>query len=358
MMATRRKLAISTVLLLGLLLTFSYAAAQGPIIRAVYFYSPTCGHCHKVSTEDLPPLIERYGEQLEILYVDVNTFTGQQLYQSAVERFQIPEPRLGVPTIVVADTVLVGSQEIPEMFPVLIEQGLVGGGISWPEIPGMDGALSEFDFFSLETAAAIQGFPVLERVGRDPLGNGLAILILAGMIVVFVRGLAQLGPPRGMRRKERRKLEARFDANWKDAGTVLLSLIGIGIAGYLTFAEATGSNAVCGPVGECNLVQQSEYAQLFGIIPVGALGIVGFGAVLVSWVIARLQSGNQAAYAVVIMLGLAGAGTLFSIYLTFLEPFVIGATCAWCLGSALAMTGLFWLAVSPGRLALTRLRAQ
>jgi uncharacterized membrane protein len=45
-------------------------------------------------------------------------------------------------------------------------------------------------------------------------------------------------------------------------------------------------------------------------------------------------------------------GTLFSIYLTFLEPFVIGATCAWCLASAVIMTALLWLAATPGRLAV------
>jgi hypothetical protein len=34
------------------------------------------------------------------------------------------------------------------------------------------------------------------------------------------------------------------------------------------------------------------------------------------------------------LLGMTTFGTLFSIYLTFLEPLVIGATCAWCLSSA------------------------
>jgi uncharacterized membrane protein len=48
-------------------------------------------------------------------------------------------------------------------------------------------------------------------------------------------------------------------------------------------------------------------------------------------------------------------GVIFSIYLTFLEPFVIGATCAWCLSSAVIITVLLWLAVRPGRLALARL---
>jgi len=45
-------------------------------------------------------------------------------------------------------------------------------------------------------------------------------------------------------------------------------------------------------------------------------------------------------------------GVLFSIYLTFLEPFVIGATCMWCLSSAVIMTGLLWLAVNPGKAAI------
>jgi uncharacterized membrane protein len=30
-------------------------------------------------------------------------------------------------------------------------------------------------------------------------------------------------------------------------------------------------------------------------------------------------------------------GVIFSIYLTFLEPFVIGATCMWCIMSAVFM---------------------
>jgi len=47
-------------------------------------------------------------------------------------------------------------------------------------------------------------------------------------------------------------------------------------------------------------------------------------------------------------------GTLFSVYLTFLEPFVIRATCAWCLTSAILMTALLLFTVTPGRLALIK----
>jgi uncharacterized membrane protein len=46
-------------------------------------------------------------------------------------------------------------------------------------------------------------------------------------------------------------------------------------------------------------------------------------------------------------------GTLFSVYLTFLEPFVIGATCAWCLTSAVLMAALLALAAAPGKRAIS-----
>jgi uncharacterized membrane protein len=52
---------------------------------------------------------------------------------------------------------------------------------------------------------------------------------------------------------------------------------------------------------------------------------------------------------------MALVGTLFSIYLTFLEPFVIGATCAWCLASSIIMAAILWLAAPQGRQAFARL---
>ncbi|MCJ7781785.1 MAG: vitamin K epoxide reductase, partial [Acidimicrobiia bacterium] len=60
--------------------------------------------------------------------------------------------------------------------------------------------------------------------------------------------------------------------------------------------------------------------------------------------------------AAVLVAATALGGTLFSIYLTFLEPFVIGATCLWCLTSALCIVGLLWLTAGPGWAAFQRLR--
>ena len=94
-------------------------------------------------------------------------------------------------------------------------------------------------------------------------------------------------------------------------------------------------------VGDCNAVQQSPYAQIFGV-PIGVIGLVGYLAVLLLWLLDQRFSG--AIYRR-LLFWMALAGTAFSLYLTFLELYIIGAVCAWCLLSAVMMLALLWLVV-------------
>jgi uncharacterized membrane protein len=142
---------------------------------------------------------------------------------------------------------------------------------------------------------------------------------------------------------------------WRDWAIPVLSLIGFSVAAYMAYVETTQVSAVCGPVGDCNTVQQSAYARLFGVLPIGVLGVLGYIAILAAWLVRCFGRDRLADLAALALLGMTAFGTLFSIYLTFLEPFVIGATCAWCLSSAIIMTLLFWLALSPGRQAIINL---
>jgi uncharacterized membrane protein len=112
---------------------------------------------------------------------------------------------------------------------------------------------------------------------------------------------------------------------------------------------------VCGPVGDCNAVQGSEYSQLFGV-HIGVLGLMGYGLIAALWVVSRMARGRLADGALVLIALGAVAGVAFSAYLTFLEPFVIGATCMWCISSALVMMALLWVSVGPGYAAWQRLR--
>ena len=178
------------------------------------------------------------------------------------------------------------------------------------------------------------------NLARDPAGNALAIVALLGMTLVVgyvaITGRRAAGQPAG----------------WQSWAIPFLALLGLGVAGYLAYVETQQVAAVCGPVGDCNTVQQSEYARLFGLIPIGVLGLVGYAAILTVWVVARCGQGQLAALAWLALLAMTLFSTLFSIYLTFLEPFVIGATCAWCLTSAVVMTLLLALTVTPGKWAI------
>jgi len=191
-------------------------------------------------------------------------------------------------------------------------------------------------------SVATQRLSMLENFRRDPIGNGLSVLVLVGMIVSllvlprYARPSGQHGPV--------------------GIAVPVLSLVGIAVAAYLTYIEVGEVTAVCGPVGDCNTVNQSEYANLFGVIPVGALGLAGYVAVIVTWFAGRYASEPLANWSTVALFAGAAFGTLFSVYLTFLEPFVIGATCAWCLTSAVIITVLMWLSARPAAEAWAGLR--
>lgn len=328
---------LTSILLLSFLSFFPIpqALAGPPTVKAILFYSPTCPHCHKVITEDLPPLIEKYGDQLQIVAVDVSTAGGQELYQAAIGQFDIPGSRQGVPTLVIGPVVLVGDVEIPEQLPGLVDSGLAQGGVEWPDIPGLREALGEIP----QEAAPPAATPI-EIFMRDAVGNSVSTLVLTAMIV----SLAVVG----VRLVSRRKFQS--STKWQ-AIIPYLAILGAGVAGYLVYVEWSGNPATCGPIGDCNAVQASSASVLFGFIPVAWLGFMAYAAIFVAWSYGRRTGGRTERLATRTIIALALVGTAFSIYLTYLEPFVIGATCVWCLTSAVIMTLILWAAASaPGNL--------
>jgi len=185
-----------------------------------------------------------------------------------------------------------------------------------------------------------------EKFQLDPVGNSLSVVVLMGMVI----SLAVMG----VRWRSQKIIRTRAKLHWI---VPALALVGLFVAGYLAFVESTGAEAVCGPVGDCNTVQQSEYAFLFGVLSVGLIGMLSYIAILGAWLIDHWGSERLADLAKTAIFLMALIGTLFSIYLTFLEPFVIGATCAWCLTSAVVITTLMLLSASPAKAALYRLRS-
>ena len=113
----------------------------------------------------------------------------------------------------------------------------------------------------------------------------------------------------------------------------IVALLGIGVAAYITIADAAGGAPACLAGGHgCTTVTQSRYSQLAGI-NVSVLGIAGYAALLAS-----AAAPGDAGRVGGLLLALVGFG--FSAYLTYLELFVVDAICQWCVASACLMTVL------------------
>jgi uncharacterized membrane protein len=121
--------------------------------------------------------------------------------------------------------------------------------------------------------------------------------------------------------------------------TLVLALIGTGIAGYLTWVHYGHLKIVClAGGGGCEKVQSSSYAELAGV-PVAVLGLVGYVLILASLALPEEHGAVAAAF-----LSLVGFG--FSLYLTWAELFRIHAICQWCVASAVVMTLLTIVSVA------------
>ena len=410
------------VLLTATLVSPALGPQPTPLVRTVLFFSTSCPHCHTVITESLPPLVEKYGESLVIVAINTQSLDGQQLFREAGRRYGIPPEQLGVPLLAVGDRALIGSFDIPDQLPAIVEDGLAAGGIPWPEIDGLRAALvaagieeaeqpeaeerlaveepppvmeagpepaspvhtpeegaptrlAEADAGSIvdppgrvevtapgpptglmtapeiaaaETTLAIPeaeprgpimdlataesrtaGMTAWQNFDQDRAGNSIAVLALIGMVVSVLAVLIVV-------------LRRSTVPRWPGWIVALMILAGLAVAAYLSYVEVTQSLAICGPVGDCNTVQQSSYARVFGLIPIGLLGFYGYTVLGLGWL---LRDRGPLRWNTLLATGLwclALLGTLFSIYLTVLEPFVIGATCMWCVTSAILMTLLLW----------------
>jgi uncharacterized membrane protein len=111
---------------------------------------------------------------------------------------------------------------------------------------------------------------------------------------------------------------------------IVLAVLGIGVAGYLTYVHYEDVRPVCGIGGDCEKVQSSEWSELAGI-PVALLGLLTYVVILASLFVQREEALIAGA-----LISLVGFG--FSVYLTYRELFTIDAICPWCVASAILMT--------------------
>ena len=120
------------------------------------------------------------------------------------------------------------------------------------------------------------------------------------------------------------------------AVAALLSLFGIADALYLTIEHVTGQSVRCTIISGCSEVLSSPYAVMAGI-PLAAIGAAAYFTVFSLAVLALF--GYRIAGK--LLLPLVGAMFLISLWLIYLQAFVIREFCQYCLLSAAITLALF-----------------
>lgn len=125
---------------------------------------------------------------------------------------------------------------------------------------------------------------------------------------------------------------------------IVLSLLGIVDAGYITYEKLSGNIPPCNSIFSCGEVLESKYASV-GPIPLSAFGLVFYLTFLglSSWYLLNLDTQGSARESKIrlAILVLGGSGFGFSLYLLFLMGVVLQAWCFYCLLSAVNCVGLF-----------------
>lgn len=368
-------------ILLGIML-FGWSAtmvnAQEPIAYGVFFYSPTCPHCHEVIDKHWDAIKAQFGDQLRVIFVNVQYPAGSALMLETTQRLGINSR--AVPMLILGNEALIGSIEIPTHTVALVQAGLAAGGIPIPAVAGLEEVFAQSlgaDYVpnsveapqshtdianlvavgvlvALVVSVLIVGAAFIHTGMRDLVVKRLGYLLTMGYVIVGIGLTASL-----LLGSTQLSVTAIAFAMAALFGITLMNLhadraiprylvplvlvIGLLVAGYMSYVEVTLNDAVCGIIGSCNVVQQSAYAALFGI-PIGIIGVTGYTVLLVLWGI-----GQRIREAEWLLFALSMGGVLFSIYLTYLEPFVIKASCVWCLTSAVCMM-LLVLLMTPGLL--------
>jgi uncharacterized membrane protein len=143
--------------------------------------------------------------------------------------------------------------------------------------------------------------------------------------------------------------DSRQSIAWPYLVSALLSLVGLGDALYLTVQDLTGQSLRCTIVAGCSEVLSSPYAHI-GRMPLAVLGAFAYFTVFSLSVLAVFGY----AFARPLLTALVALMFLMTLWLLYLQAFVIHHFCQYCLLSAAVTILLTILTLASLRMAQRR----
>ena len=131
----------------------------------------------------------------------------------------------------------------------------------------------------------------------------------------------------------------------QEAYLIILSLIGFSVSAYIFYSKKFNKPLYC-PIGEnCDDVVKSKYGKTFGIE--NTIPGMGFYILVLAYSIGSLLNRNVFKEMTVyyLIVGISFASVLFSLYLVYVQKFILKKWCIYCIVSTTVSLFILWVLV-------------
>ena len=131
----------------------------------------------------------------------------------------------------------------------------------------------------------------------------------------------------------------------QEAYLIILSLIGFSVSAYIFYSKKFNRPLYC-PIGEnCDDVVKSKYGKTFGIE--NTIPGMGFYILVFAYAIGSLLNRNVFKEMMIyyFIVGISFASVLFSLYLVYVQKFILKKWCVYCIISTIISISIMLLLI-------------
>lgn len=124
----------------------------------------------------------------------------------------------------------------------------------------------------------------------------------------------------------------------------VLGLCGFMVAKHIRNHKVKDKPLVCMVGFDCHAVVHSDYSKFFGV-PVEIFGMIYYALVSISYLFFIFMRDSMPVTLIGFLIMISLTAFLFSVYLIFVQIFILKKGCSWCIVSALISALIFILTI-------------
>jgi uncharacterized membrane protein len=184
--------------------------------------------------------------------------------------------------------------------------------------------------------------PLFFSTGKNRLKlgfGGLLACVISGLLLGLLLAIPVAGVFLWLIFRHSTEVPFEVQARNRRLVIIVLAVLGIFVAGYLTWSHYSGEPVYCGGSNSCELVNNSRFAFI-GNFPVSLIGLTGYVIILA---LSLIPPKEDRQWPALLIFGGALIGVILQWYLFYIEVAVLRAICYWCVTSQTIITLIFLL---------------